>query len=149
MPTNAFTMFPYEKFGKFGFSEMPKGDFLRFAVNPSTGMVVLSYLDTPEALVVADDLLYQLFTSGVGHEYSLADYIEGCDDQMRPEGFSPCPFCGGVPSYVPSPPAPVKLSASEFNPGFIRCCGGRLMVDGFGSKIEAVRYWNERYGKVA
>ena len=152
--TNASVLFDYEKFGKFPFELMPKNVCLSFAVNPYNGAVVMRYNRNPEAMVVIEDLLDQVFDKlnfislALDDDASFSDLVRYYDGDLILDKFEPCPFCGHEPEcrvhevFYETEGWPEEVFE-------IVCCDGRTTVDGFDSRIDAVRFWNDRARRVA
>lgn len=93
---NRTTVFPYENFDGKVFEDMPKGEFMRIAVNPYTGKVVMSFNESERYAPVVEDVLNQISrqlrelrfaTHGEGGLRLFADMCDGKVDkrELKPE----------------------------------------------------------------
>lgn len=57
---NKTIVFPFEDFDMYTFEEMPKGECMRFAVNPYNGKVVLSYQDYGDKARIVEKVIRQV-----------------------------------------------------------------------------------------
>lgn len=65
MGPNRSFKFKYHGFGKYAFEQMPKGELLRFGVNPYNGNVVVTFQDRDIPASVALGVIQQVYSDSV------------------------------------------------------------------------------------
>lgn len=85
------TVTRYEGYGDgVGFDECPKGEFVRIAINPYNGKIVMVFNDNERYAPVIEGVLHQiardvhLLRMTSGGKAGLAEYADMCDAEERP-----------------------------------------------------------------